>query len=70
MLVGPHEEQRGSILFLTILAGTDANQAPVSPSPIQHGEALHDELGLFVGTGLTPVEALRSATLVPAVYLG
>ena len=53
---------------VTILAGTDANQAPASPSKIVHGEALHDELGLLVEAGLTPVEALRSATVVPAEY--
>ncbi len=55
---------------ITILAGTDANQAPASPAPIQHGEALHEELGLLVETGLTPVEALRAATVVPAEYFG
>ncbi|GAC1654306.1 MAG: amidohydrolase family protein [Ktedonobacteraceae bacterium] len=55
---------------LTILAGTDANTAPASPAPIQHGEALHDELGLLVEAGLTPIEALRSATVVPAEFFG
>ncbi|HLJ33696.1 MAG TPA: amidohydrolase family protein, partial [Ktedonobacteraceae bacterium] len=55
---------------VTILAGTDANTAPASPAQIQHGEALHDELGLLVEAGLTPVEALRSATVIPATYFG
>lgn len=55
---------------ITILAGTDANAAPASPAPIQHGEALHDELQLLVEAGLTPVEALRSATVVPAEFFG
>jgi imidazolonepropionase-like amidohydrolase len=55
---------------ITILAGTDANQAPGSPAPIQHGEALHDELGLLIEAGLTPIEALRSATVIPAEYFG
>ncbi len=55
---------------ITILAGTDANTAPGSPSPIQHGEAFHDELRLLVEAGLTPVEALRSATVVPAEFFG
>jgi len=55
---------------VTIQAGTDANQAPASPSPIQHGKALHEELQLLVEAGLTPVEALRSATAVPAEYFG
>ncbi|MGI9057949.1 MAG: amidohydrolase family protein [Ktedonobacteraceae bacterium] len=53
-----------------ILAGTDANQGSASPAPIQHGESLHDELGLLVEAGLTPVEALRSATVVPAEFFG
>jgi imidazolonepropionase-like amidohydrolase len=55
---------------ITILAGTDANAAPASPAKIQHGKALHDELGLLVEAGLTPVEALRSATVIPAEFFG
>jgi imidazolonepropionase-like amidohydrolase len=55
---------------VTILAGTDANAVPASPSPVQHGEAFHDELRLLVEAGLTPVEALRSATVVPAAFFG
>ena len=55
---------------VTILAGTDANTTPASPAQIQHGEALHDELRLLVEAGLTPIEALRSATVVPAAYFG
>lgn len=55
---------------VTILAGTDANQAPGSPAQIQHGEALHDELALLVEAGLTPVEVLRAATVLPADYFG
>ena len=55
---------------VTILAGTDANQAQGSPAQIQHGEALHDELVLLVEAGLTPVEALRAATVLPADYFG
>ncbi len=61
-----------------ILAGTDAHQAPApsantAPPPfpdVLHGAALHDELGLLVEAGLTPVEALRSATVAPAKYFG
>ncbi len=55
---------------ITIIAGTDANTAPASPAQVQHGEALHEELRLLVEAGLTPVEALRSATVVPADYFG
>jgi imidazolonepropionase-like amidohydrolase len=53
-----------------ILAGTDANQAAGSPAQIQHGKALHDELVLLVEAGLTPVEALRAATVLPAHSFG
>lgn len=52
-----------------IIVGTDANDAPHSPSPIKHGESLHEELALLVAAGLTPVEALRGATIVPAQLL-
>lgn len=55
---------------VTVMAGTDAYRGPAAPASIQHGEALHEELGLLVEAGLTPVEALRSATVVPAKYFG
>jgi imidazolonepropionase-like amidohydrolase len=55
---------------MPILAGTDANAAPASPAPIHHGQALHDELQLLVEAELTPVEALRCATVVPAEFFG
>ncbi len=55
---------------VTILAGTDAYQGPAVPVSIKHGEAFHDELGLLIEAGLTPVEALRSATVVPAASFG
>ncbi|MEW6737805.1 MAG: amidohydrolase family protein [Acidobacteriota bacterium] len=44
-----------------ILAGTDA------PNPgTAHGLSLHRELELLVQSGLTPLEALASATSAPA----
>jgi len=44
-----------------ILAGSDA------PNPgTAHGASMHRELELLVEAGLTPIEALRSATSVPA----
>ena len=55
---------------ITILAGTDSYQGPAAPAQIQHGEAFHDELRLLVEAGLTPVETLRSATVLPAEYFG
>jgi imidazolonepropionase-like amidohydrolase len=49
---------------VSILAGTDW------PSPlVLPGVALHDELELFVRAGMTPAEALRTATLNPAKCL-
>ncbi|QZD89991.1 amidohydrolase family protein [Qipengyuania aurantiaca] len=48
-----------------IMAGTDANDTMVFP-----GFSLHDELGFMVRAGLTPMEALQTATSVPAQYLG
>jgi imidazolonepropionase-like amidohydrolase len=47
-----------------ILAGTD------SPAPyVFPGFGLHDELQLLVEAGLTPLEALQSATKSPAEFL-
>ena len=48
-----------------ILAGTDVPNPYVFP-----GFSLHDELALLVAAGLTPMQALRAATLNPAKYLG
>jgi imidazolonepropionase-like amidohydrolase len=48
-----------------ILAGTDCPNPYVYP-----GFSLHDELGLLVRAGLTPAEALRTATINPARFLG
>ena len=33
------------------------------------GSSLHEELSLLVRAGLTPYEALRTATVNPAIYL-
>jgi hypothetical protein len=46
------------------LAGTDTAVPSVYP-----GFSLHEELALFVKAGMTPMEALQSATLNPAVFL-
>lgn len=48
-----------------ILAGTDPPTRDVFP-----GFSLHDELGLLVKAGLTPLEALQAATLQAAKCLG
>lgn len=48
-----------------IVAGTDAGT-----SGVVWGFSLHDEMGLLVKAGLTPAEALASATRLPAIWLG
>jgi imidazolonepropionase-like amidohydrolase len=50
--------QRAGVI---ILAGSDGGKP---------GESLHEELELLVASGLTAAQALRSATLEPARYLG
>jgi len=47
-----------------ILAGTDSPMPGVYP-----GFSLHEEMAMLVESGLTPREALRSATLAPAEFL-
>ncbi|MDR3385640.1 MAG: amidohydrolase family protein [Rudaea sp.] len=48
-----------------ILAGTDSPMPGVYP-----GFSLHEEMAMLVESGLTPREALYSATLAPAEFLG
>jgi imidazolonepropionase-like amidohydrolase len=48
-----------------LLAGTDLGGDFIYP-----GFSLHDELALFVQAGLTPGEALKTATYNPAKFLG
>jgi imidazolonepropionase-like amidohydrolase len=49
---------------MPIIAGTDANAVPFSPSSPPFGASLHQELELLVDAGLTPAEALNAATSV------
>lgn len=48
-----------------VLAGTDAGNPGTA-----HGASLHGELALLVRAGLSPTEALRAATALPAVRFG
>jgi hypothetical protein len=48
-----------------LLAGTDTGDPYILP-----GYSLHDELELFVQSGLTPAQSLRTATINPARYFG
>jgi imidazolonepropionase-like amidohydrolase len=51
---------------IPFLAGTDAPQG----YDLVPGASLHRELQLFVRAGLTPLQALQTATLNPALYFG
>lgn len=48
------------------LAGTDANEKALDNVP---GFSLHEELEVFVKAGFTPLEALQTATINPAIFL-
>ncbi|HMI79504.1 MAG TPA: amidohydrolase family protein [Ferruginibacter sp.] len=50
---------------IQFLAGTD-----VPNHYLYSGFSLHDELALLVEAGLTPMEALQTATINPAIFLG
>ena len=52
---------------IPILAGTDAGYLNSFNYP---GQGLHDEIALYVESGLTPAEALRSATITGPAFLG
>jgi hypothetical protein len=49
-----------------LMAGTDAMGFPL----LVPGSSLHHELELLVASGLTPYDALRTATVAPAAFLG
>ena len=51
-----------------LLAGSDASVSTIGG--MVHGASLHHELQLLVRAGLTPIEALRAATSVPARRFG
>jgi imidazolonepropionase-like amidohydrolase len=73
---GPsYEAARESVAALhragvPVLAGTDANDAAGVPFSPPFGESLHHELELLTGAGLSAVEALRAATVLPARHFG
>jgi len=53
-----------------LLVGTDASVPVPYLGGVAHGASVHHELQLLVRAGLTPVEALRAATSVPARRFG
>jgi len=59
------EVHRAQTLGVHLLAGTDITIPYTYP-----GFSLHDELKLFVEAGLSPLQALETATTNPAIFLG
>ena len=55
---------------VAILAGTDVSEPLPQFGGLAHGASLHHELQLLVTAGLTPIEALRAATVTPARRFG
>lgn len=53
-----------------IIAGTDSSIPVPAHGGVVHGASLHHEMRLLVSSGLSPVEALRAATSVPARRFG
>jgi imidazolonepropionase-like amidohydrolase len=53
-----------------ILAGTDVSVPLPQLGGLAHGVSVHHELQLLVRAGLSPIEALRAATSVPARRFG
>jgi imidazolonepropionase-like amidohydrolase len=53
-----------------ILAGCDVSEPIPILGGLAHGASLHHELQLLVKAGLSPIEALRSATSIPARRFG
>lgn len=63
--LGLRQTGRAHRAGVTVLAGTDAPDSFAFP-----GLALHDELEHLVQAGLSPLDALRAATVEPARFLG
>ena len=53
-----------------ILAGSDVSEPIPILGGLAHGASLHHELQLLVAAGLTPIEALQTATSTPARRFG
>lgn len=67
-LLGRYKKLVGDMrrVGVSFLAGTDSARG----NPLFPGWSLHEELALLAGAGLTPMEALQSATINPAKYFG
>ena len=53
-----------------VLAGTDTNTDAEAPGSFTFGDSLHRELELLVDAGLSTIDALRAATVLPAQHFG
>ena len=53
-----------------ILAGTDTNTDAEAPGTFTFGHSLYHELELLVDAGLSTIDALRAATVLPAEHFG
>jgi imidazolonepropionase-like amidohydrolase len=53
-----------------VLAGTDTNTDAEAPGSFTFGDSLHRELELLVDAGLSTIDALRAATVLPAEHFG
>ncbi|MET7422038.1 amidohydrolase family protein [Dactylosporangium sp. NPDC005555] len=53
-----------------VLAGTDTNTDAESAGNYGFGDSLHHELELLVDAGLSTIDALRAATVLPAEHFG
>jgi imidazolonepropionase-like amidohydrolase len=53
-----------------VLAGTDTNTDAEAPGSFTFGDSLHHELELLVDAGVSTVDALRAATVLPAEHFG
>lgn len=70
-----HDHARDSVSAMyragiPILAGTNSNNHRGAPAKINHGESIHGELELLVKAGLSSLDALRAATVLPARHFG
>lgn len=59
------QSQRCTVPGCSILARIYAHAEPDLLFPVKHGEALHHELELLIGAGLSTVDALRVVTSLP-----
>ncbi|KAH8890611.1 putative hydrolase [Thozetella sp. PMI_491] len=55
---------------ILLIAGTDANKHSSGAGKVSYGDSMWKELELMADLGLSPLEAIQSATSVPATFFG